>query len=264
MCGSKMADNTVKLTIDGKEVAAPKGMNLIEAAKIAGIEVPHYCYHPKLTIAGNCRMCLVDTGMPKLDKDKKPELGPDGKPVIMFAPKLAIGCNTSVAEGMVVHTRSEKVHKAREGVMEFLLINHPLDCPICDQAGECRLQEFSVDYGKGESRFIEEKVHKPKMSPIGEKIMLDDERCILCSRCVRFMKEVAGQDCLGFIDRGSHSTLTCYPGQEPKTNYDLNIVDICPVGALTSNDFRFKLRQDHTIWLRCAGGGAAFTGGAAC
>ena len=239
-----MAD-TVKLTIDGKEVTAPKGMNLIEAAKLAGVEVPHYCYHPKLTIAGNCRMCLVDAGMPKLDKDKKPEIGPDGKPVIMFAPKLAIGCNTTVAEGMVVHTRTEKVHKAREGVMEFLLINHPLDCPICDQAGECRLQEFSVDYGKGESRFIEEKVHKPKKSAIGPKITLDDERCILCSRCIRFMKEVAGQDCLGFIDRGSHSTLTCYPGQEPKTNYDLNIVDICPVGALTSNDFRFKQR----VWF---------------
>jgi NADH-quinone oxidoreductase subunit G len=253
-----MAD-TVKLTIDGKEVAAPKGMNLIEAAKLAGIEVPHYCYHPKLTIAGNCRMCLVDTGMPKLDKDKKPELGPDGKPVIMFAPKLAIGCNTAVAEGMVVHTRTPKVQKAREGVMEFLLINHPLDCPICDQAGECRLQEFSVDYGKGESRFIEEKVHKPKKTPIGEKITLDDERCILCSRCIRFMKEVAGQDCLGFVNRGSYSTLTCYPGQEPKTNYDLNIVDICPVGALTSNDFRFQqrvwfLKETKSICPNCSTG----------
>ncbi len=254
-----MADNTVKLTIDDREVVAPKGMNLIEAAKLAGIEVPHYCYHPKLTIAGNCRMCLVDTGMPKLGPDKKPESGPDGKPVIMFAPKLAIRCNAGVAEGMVVHTRSLKVVKAREGVMEFLLINHPLDCPICDQAGECRLQEFSVDYGKGESRFIEEKVHKPKMSPIGKKIMLDDERCILCSRCVRFMKEVAGQDCLGFIDRGSHSTLTCYPGQEPKTNYDLNIVDICPVGALTSNDFRFQqrvwfLKETKSVCPNCSTG----------
>src|SRR3989449_549225 len=253
-----MADN-VKLTIDGKEVVAPKGMNLIEAAKLVGIEVPHYCYHPKLTIAGNCRMCLCDVGMPKLDKDKKPEIGPDGKPVIMFAPKLAIGCNTSVAEGMVVHTRSEKVHKAREGVMEFLLINHPLDCPICDQAGECRLQEFSVDYGKGQSRFVEEKVHKPKMSAIGPKIMLDDERCILCSRCVRFMKDIAGQDCLGFTQRGSYSTLTCYPGQEPHTNYDLNIVDICPVGALTSTDFRFKqrvwfLKETKSICPNCARG----------
>ena len=254
-----MADNTVKLTIDGKEVAAPKGMNLIEAAKLAGIEVPHYCYHPKLAVVGNCRMCLVDAGMPKLGTDKKPEIGPDGKPVILFAPKLSIGCNTTVAEGMVVHTRSGKVIKAREGVMEFLLINHPLDCPICDQAGECRLQEFSVDYGKGQSRFVEEKVHKPKKTEIGPKIMLDDERCILCSRCVRFMKDVAGQDCLGFVNRGSYSTLTCYPGMEPNTNYDLNIVDICPVGALTSNDFRFKqrvwfLKETKSVCPNCATG----------
>jgi NADH-quinone oxidoreductase subunit G len=254
-----MPDNAIKLTIDGKEVAAPKGMNLIEAAKVAGIEVPHYCYHPKLAVVGNCRMCLVDVGMPKMGPDKKPEIGPNGKPVIMFGPKLTIGCNTSVGEGMVVHTRSPKVIKAREGVMEFLLINHPLDCPICDQAGECRLQEFSVDYGKGQSRFVEEKVHKPKKTEIGPKIMLDDERCILCSRCVRFMKDVAGQDCLGFVNRGSYSTLTCYPGLEPNTNYDLNITDICPVGALTSNDFRFKqrvwfLKETKSVCPNCATG----------
>jgi NADH-quinone oxidoreductase subunit G len=254
-----MPDNAIKLTIDGKEIAAPKGMNLIEAAKIAGIEVPHYCYHPKLAVVGNCRMCLVDVGLPKMGPDKKPEIGPDGKLVIMFGPKLTIGCNTSVGEGMVVHTRSPKVIKAREGVMEFLLINHPLDCPICDQAGECRLQEFSVDYGKGQSRFVEEKVHKPKKTEIGPKIMLDDERCILCSRCVRFMKDVAGQDCLGFVNRSSYSTLTCYPGMEPNTNYDLNIADICPVGALTSNDFRFKqrvwfLKETKSVCPNCATG----------
>jgi NADH-quinone oxidoreductase subunit G len=254
-----MPDNTVKLTIDGKEVQAPRGTNLIEAAKSAGIEVPHYCYHPKLAVVGNCRMCLVDAGMPKLGPDKKPEIGPDGRAVIVFQPKLAIGCNTPVAEGMVVRTRSPKVIKAREGVMEFLLINHPLDCPICDQAGECRLQEFSVDYGKGKSRFLEPKVTKPKRTPIGEKIMLDDERCILCSRCVRFMKDIAGQDCLGFVNRGSYSTLTCYPGAEPNTNYDLNIVDICPVGALTSNDFRFQqrvwfLKETKSVCPNCATG----------
>jgi NADH-quinone oxidoreductase subunit G len=249
----------VKITVDGREVEVPRGINLIEAAKLAGIEVPHYCYHPKLTIAGNCRMCLVDVGLPKLGPDKKPVIGSDGKPEISFAPKLAIGCNTTVMPGMVVLTRNAKVIKAREGVMEFLLINHPLDCPICDQAGECRLQEFSVDYGKGESRFVEEKVHKPKRMPLGPKITLDDERCILCSRCVRFMKEIAGQDCLGFVQRGSYSTLTCYPGQEPNTNYDLNIVDICPVGALTSNDFRFKqrvwfLKETKSICTNCATG----------
>ncbi|HUJ08509.1 MAG TPA: molybdopterin-dependent oxidoreductase [Verrucomicrobiae bacterium] len=254
-----MPEQTVKLTIDDQAVEAPRGTNVIEAAKRVGIEVPHYCYHPKLKVVGNCRMCLVDVGMPKLGPDKKPVLDPEGKPVTVFGPKLAIGCNTLVAEGMVVHTRSEKVVKAREGVMEFLLINHPLDCPICDQAGECRLQEFSVDYGRGQSRFVENKVHKPKRTPLGPKIMLDDERCILCSRCVRFMKDIAGQDCLGFTQQGSHSTLTCYPGQEPNTNYDLNIVDICPVGALTSTDFRFKqrvwfLKETKSICPNCATG----------
>ena len=254
-----MADNTVNLTIDGKAVVAPKGMNLIEAAKLVGVEIPHYCYHPKLCIAGNCRMCLVDVGMPKLGTDRKPEIGPDNQPVVIFGPKLAIGCNTGVAEGMVVLTKSPKVVKAREGVMEFLLINHPLDCPICDQAGECRLQEFSVDYGKGTSRFVEEKVHKPKKTKLNAKITLDDERCILCSRCIRFMRDVAGQDCLGFVNRGSYSTLTCYPGNEPKTNYDLNIVDICPVGALTSNDFRFQqrvwfLKETKSVCPNCATG----------
>src|SRR3989449_5352641 len=254
-----MADDTVKLTIDDKRVVAPKGINLIEAAKIAGIEVPHYCYHPKLTIAGNCRMCLVDTGMPKLDKDKKPEIGPDGKPVIMFAPKLAIGCNTSVAEGMVVHTRSEKVHKAREGVMEFLLINHPLDCPICDQAGECRLQEFSVEYGTSESRFLENKVKKPKNVELGPRVTLDDERCILCSRCIRFCQEIAKDDVLGFVDRGSNTVLTAHPGKRLENNYSLNTVDICPVGALTSTDFRFKMRvwflkETKSICTSCATG----------
>jgi NADH-quinone oxidoreductase subunit G len=253
-----MAD-TVRLTIDGRAVEAPRGTNIIEAAKSVGIEVPHYCYHPRLQVVGNCRMCLVDVGMPKLGADKKPVLDPDGKPVIVFGPKLAIGCNTAVVEGMVVQTRSPKVVKAREGVMEFLLINHPLDCPICDQAGECRLQEFSVDYGTGQSRFVEEKVHKPKRTPLGPKIVLDDERCILCSRCVRFMKDIAGQDCLGFVSRGSTSTLTCYPGQEPNTNYDLNIVDICPVGALTSTDFRFKqrvwfLKETRSVCPNCATG----------
>jgi NADH-quinone oxidoreductase subunit G len=243
--------DTVKLTIDGKEIEAPKGMNLIEAAKLAGIEIPHYCYHRELSIAGNCRMCLVDVGMPRA--------GAESNAGVLFQPKPAIGCNTTVSEGMVVLTRSERVVKAREGVMEFLLINHPLDCPICDQAGECRLQEFSVDYGKGESRFVEEKVHKPKRVPLGPKITLDDERCILCSRCIRFMREVAGQDCLGFVQRGSHSTLACYPGQEPNTNYDLNTVDICPVGALTSNDFRFQqrvwfLKETKSICPNCATG----------
>jgi len=245
--------------IDGRAVLAAPGTNLIEAAQLAGIEIPHFCYHPQLPIAGNCRMCLVEVGLPKLGPDRKPVLGADGRPLVNFGPKLTIACNTPVSEGMVVLTRTPRVIKARRGVMEFLLINHPLDCPICDQAGECCLQELAVDYGQGCSRFVEEKEHKPKQTLLGPKIMLDDERCILCSRCIRFMREVAGQDCLGFVARGSRSQLTCYPGQEPNTNYDLNIVDLCPVGALTSTDFRFRqrvwfLKETPSICPHCATG----------
>ena len=254
-----MSAPQVKVTIDGKAVAVPPGTNLIEAAKRAGVEIPHYCYHPKLTVAGNCRMCLVEVGTPKLKPDKQPEVGPDGQPVIAFIPKLQIACNTPVSEGMVCLTRSAKVEQARRGVMEFLLVNHPLDCPICDQAGECRLQEFAVDYGRGASRFAEDKEHKPKRVPLGPKITLDVERCIMCSRCIRFMREVAGHDCLGFTKRGSHVELACYPGQAPDTNYDLNIVDLCPVGALTSNDFRFRMRawflkETRSVCPHCATG----------
>ena len=254
-----MAEGTVKLTIDGKAVEVPRGTNVVEAAKQAGVEIPHYCYHPKLPIAGNCRMCLVSLGMPKMTPERKPELDAEGKPVIAFMPAPQIACNTMAGEGMVVQTRTPAIVKARQGVMEFLLINHPLDCPICDQAGECRLQEFAVDYGKGESRFVEHKVNKPKQVELNAKITLDNERCILCSRCERFMRHVAGQDCLGFVQRGSHTELTCYPGQEPKTNYDLNIVDICPVGALTSTDFRFRqrawfLKETKSICPSCATG----------
>ena len=252
-----MSMENVNLTIDGRAVMARPGTNVIEAAKLVDIEIPHFCYHPKLSISGNCRMCLVEIGLPKLGPDRKPVLDAEGRLIIQFGPKLTIACNTSVSEGMVVLTRTPKVIKARRGVMEFLLINHPLDCPICDQAGECRLQELAVDYGQGCSRFAEQKEHKPKQTPLGPKIMLDDERCILCSRCIRFMREVAGQDCLGFVQRGSRSTLTCYPGQEPNTNYDLNIVDLCPVGALTSTDFRFRqrvwfLKETRSICPHCA------------
>ena len=254
-----MSAENVNLMIDGRAVSAAPGTNLIEAARQAGIEIPHFCYHPKLPIAGNCRMCLVEVGLPKLGPDRKPVLGADGQPQVNFGPKLTIACNTPVSEGMVVLIRTPRVIKARRGVMEFLLINHPLDCPICDQAGECRLQELAVDYGQGCSRFVEEKEHKPKRTPLGPKVMLDDERCILCSRCVRFMREVAGQDCLGFVARGSRSTLTCYPGQAPNTNYDLNIVDLCPVGALTSLDFRFRqrvwfLKETESLCPHCATG----------
>ncbi|MBX3749721.1 MAG: (2Fe-2S)-binding protein [Opitutaceae bacterium] len=237
----------VTVNIDGKEIAVPKGTNVIEAARLVNVDVPHFCYHPKLTVAGNCRMCLVEMGMPAVDPaTKAPIMDPaSGKPKINWIPRPQIGCGTNVSPGMHIRTTSQMVKDAREGVMEFLLINHPLDCPICDQAGECMLQEQATGYGRGYSRFIEQKNVKPKRTQLGPRVMLDDERCILCSRCIRFSKEIAKDDVLGFIDRGSYSTLTCYPGKELKNNYSLNTVDICPVGALTSTDFRFKMR----VWF---------------
>jgi NADH-quinone oxidoreductase subunit G len=237
----------VTANIDGKEVAVPKGTNVIEAARRVGTDVPHFCYHPKLSVVGNCRMCLVETGTPAVDPaTKAPIMDPaTGKQKINWFPRPAIGCATTVTPGLHVRTNTPMIKDCREGVMEFLLVNHPLDCPICDQAGECKLQEQSTGYGRGYSRFIEQKNVKPKRTQLGPRVTLDDERCILCSRCIRFSKEVAKDDVLGFIDRGSYSTLTCYPGRQLENNYSLNTVDICPVGALTSTDFRFKMR----VWF---------------
>lgn len=235
----------LNVQVDGEWKQFPKGTRLIEACMKSGKFIPHYCYHPKLSSPGNCRMCLVEMAMPKMGPDRKPEMGEDGKPLLNWSPRPVISCATEVSEGMGVRTTSPMVEECRNGVMEFLLINHPLDCTICDQAGECRLQEFSVEFGKGESRFLEEKVKKPKRVDIGKNIMLDDERCIMCSRCIRFMQEVAKDDVLGFLNRGSHTTLSVYPGKRLDNNYSLNTVDICPVGALTSKDFRFKMR----VWF---------------
>jgi NADH-quinone oxidoreductase subunit G len=237
----------VTVNIDGKEIAVPKGTNVIEAARLVNVDVPHYCYHPKLSIVGNCRMCLIEMGMPAVDPaTKAPIMDPaTGRQKINWIPRPQIGCGTNVSPGLHVRTTSPLVKDCREGVMEFLLINHPLDCPICDQAGECKLQEQSTGYGRGYSRFIEQKNVKPKRTQLGPRVTLDDERCILCSRCIRFSKEIAKDDVLGFIDRGSYSTLTCYPGKKLENNYSLNTVDICPVGALTSTDFRFKMR----VWF---------------
>jgi NADH-quinone oxidoreductase subunit G len=235
----------LNVQIDGVWHQFPKGTRVIEACAEAGKFVPHYCYHPKLSSPGNCRMCLIEMGMPKLGPERKPEIGADGKPVINWIPRPQISCAQDIAEGMGIRTDSPMVKECRHGVMEFLLINHPLDCPICDQAGECHLQEYSVEYGTAGSRFLEEKVKKPKRVELGPRVTLDDERCILCSRCIRFMKEVAHDDVLGFVSRGSHTYLTAHPGKLLDSNYSLNTVDICPVGALTSSDFRFKMR----VWF---------------
>jgi len=235
----------VNVQVNGVWHQFPKGTRLIEACEKAGSYVPRYCYHKKLSSPGNCRMCLIEMGLPKMGPDRKPELGPDGMPVINWMPRPQISCAQDVTEGMGVRTDSPLAQECRKGVMEFLLINHPLDCPICDQAGECRLQEFSVEYGYAESRFLENKVKKPKNIELGPRVTLDDERCILCSRCVRFCQEIAHDDVLGFVDRGSHSVLTAHPGKRLENNYSLNTVDICPVGALTSSDFRFQMR----VWF---------------
>ena len=235
----------INVQIDGAWRQFPKGTKLIEACMQSGSFVPHYCYHPALSTPGNCRMCLLEIGGPKMDANRQPVLGPDGRPEIAWSPKPQISCALEITDGMAARTNSPLVEDCRKGVMEFLLINHPLDCPICDKAGECRLQEFAVEFGHGGSNFLEEKVKKPKRQDIGKHIVLDDERCILCSRCVRFMQEVAHDDVLGFVDRGSHTTLTVHQGQRLDSNYSLNTVDICPVGALTSKDFRFKMR----VWF---------------
>ena len=260
----------MKVKVDGREVEVPKTMpdpltgkpvptTMIQACNAGKVDVPHYCYHPKLPVAGNCRMCLVEFGTPALGPDRKPVLNPDGTPKITKSPRPAIACATPIMPGMEIYTNTPAVKQMREGVLEFLLINHPLDCPICDQAGECKLQEYSVDYGKAESRFVEPKVHKPKRVELGPRIMLDDERCILCTRCIRFTRDIAADDALGIVNRGSYNTLTAYPGKIFDNNYTLNTVDICPVGALTSKDFRFQMRvwflkETKSLCTSCATG----------
>ncbi|MDB6016807.1 MAG: molybdopterin-dependent oxidoreductase iron-sulfur protein [Pedosphaera sp.] len=264
------AVETIKVKVDGKEIAVPKTMpdpltgkpvptTMIQACALATVDVPHYCYHPKLPVVGNCRMCLVEFGTPAMGPDRKPVINPDGTPKIAKSPRPAIACATPISPGMEIYTTTPGVKQMREGVLEFLLINHPLDCPICDQAGECKLQEYSVDYGQATSRFVEEKVHKPKQVDLGPRIVLDDERCILCTRCIRFSKDIAGDDALGIVNRGSYNTLSAYPGKAFDNNYTLNTVDICPVGALTSKDFRFKMRvwflkETKSVCTSCATG----------
>ncbi len=250
----------VNVQIDGVWHQFPKGMRMIEACRSAGTIVPHYCYHPKLSAPGNCRMCLVQMGMPpRPAPGQEPKRDEYGYEPIGWMPRAVIACANTISENMGIRTTGELVEKCREGTMEFLLINHPLDCPICDQAGECRLQEHSVEHGRGASRFVDIKVKKPKNVDIGPRIRLDNERCILCSRCIRFMDEVAGDPVLGFTQRGTHTTLTVHPDRLLDSNYSLNTADICPVGALTSNDFRFQMRvwflkETPTIDVNCGTG----------
>jgi len=215
-----------KLTIDGREIEVPDGTRLFDACTQArGKPLPHFCYHPDLSIAGVCRLCQVEVeGMPK----------------------LSIACNMIVKDGMVVHTESERVRRAAQQILEMHLINHPVDCPICDQAGECGLQDQYMEYGLYETEVEKaDKVHKAKVKVIGPEVILDQERCVLCSRCVRFVYEVTGTRELGIFERGDRAEIDVAPGRQLDNNYSVNTVDICPVGALTSRDFRFRQR----VWL---------------
>jgi NADH-quinone oxidoreductase subunit G len=211
-------------TINGKEVTVPPGTPVIRAAAMVGVNIPHFCYHPALSAPANCRMCLVE---------------------IEGARKLEPACYAKVSDGMVVETESEKVHHARKAVLEFILINHPVDCPICDQAGECKLQDYYMAYDAQPSRLTTNKVGKAKVYPIGPEVVYDGERCILCTRCVRFCDEITGTSELTVVERGDHSEIRTFPGQELDNDYSMNVTDICPVGALTTRDFRFKCR----VWL---------------
>jgi NADH-quinone oxidoreductase subunit G len=218
-----------RFSVDGVEIEAAEGRTVLQALDDAGllmngVDVPHYCWHPKLSIDGSCRLCQVE---------------------VEGLPKLQIACNTPVTEGMVVRTRSDRVRQAREGVMELLLVNHPLDCPICDQAGECKLQDYAFEYGVAASRSREPRRALEKNVDLGPTIVFDQERCILCRRCVRFCAEVPGTRELAVVNRGDASVIETFPGTPLDNDYSMNVADICPVGALTTKDFRFKIR----VWF---------------
>lgn len=226
------------LTIDGKQVSVAEGATVIQAAEKLGIYVPRYCYHPGLRIAGSCRMCFVE---------------------IEKMPKLQISCYTRAQEGMVVHTQSEKVKWGRKSMLEFLLINHPLDCPVCDQSGECDLQNFYMEIGQYQSRFLEDKIKRKKAYPLGPHVALDQERCILCTRCTRFTEEISKTNELGVFNRGNRSVIDLVPGKSLDNPYSGNVIDICPVGALTEREFRFQcrvwyLQRQSSICTGCSRG----------
>jgi NADH-quinone oxidoreductase subunit G len=213
-----------KCTIDGKEIEVPAGTTVIQAAETIGIRIPRFCWHPDLPVDGNCRMCQVE---------------------VEKMPKLQIACNTQVSEGMVVHTSSEKAKEAQRATLEFLLINHPIDCPVCDQAGECYLQDQYMDHGLYGSKVeLEDKVRKRKVVDLGP-ILLDAERCVLCSRCIRFEREVTGTNLFEFVNRGDHTQIATFENRPITHEYAGNLADVCPVGALLSRDFRFKMR----VWF---------------
>ncbi|MCU0681094.1 MAG: 2Fe-2S iron-sulfur cluster-binding protein [Polyangiaceae bacterium] len=256
------------IKLDGREVPFEKGDTIIRAAHRAGIDVPHYCWHPGLSVAANCRMCLVEIAPPpgqrgiRLDILK---LDPaTGKYSVDQKPKLQPACQVECADGMnVLGDSSPHVADARKAVQELLLLNHPVDCPICDQAGECRLQDYWLEHGRHKKRMHDEIVHKPKAQSFGPTIVYDAERCIVCTRCVRFVDEIAKDPVLDKRERGNLSEITLAPGRQLDNNYTLMTEHVCPVGALTAKDFRFKarvwfLRSARTVCQGCATGCNAY------
>jgi NADH-quinone oxidoreductase subunit G len=234
----------VTLTIDGTQVTVPEGTLIVNAAKKAGIDVPVFCYHPKMEPVGMCRMCLVEIGRPVIDRSSGEVVREaDGSPKMQFNPKLETACTTPVSEGMVVLGASEKAKAGREDILEFLLTSHPLDCPVCDKGGECPLQNLTMGFGPGESRYIyDEKKHMAKHVPLGELIYLDRERCIQCARCVRFQSDIADDPVIGFYQRGRSLEIVTFSEPGFDSHFSGNTTDICPVGALTTADFRFGAR----------------------
>ena len=234
----------VTLTIDGVAVTVPKGTLIVEAAKQIQSEIPVFCYHAKMDPVGMCRMCLVEVGTPAVNRGTgEPELDEDGNQIIRFFPKPMTACTTPVSEGMVVKVNSEEALADRKSVLEFLLTSHPLDCPVCDKGGECPLQDLTIRHGPGNSRFdYGDKQHFPKKYPLGDLIMLDMERCVICARCTRFQQEVAHDPVLAIEERGRYAHIVSYSNPSFDSHYSGNTTDICPVGALTSRDFRFGAR----------------------
>jgi NADH-quinone oxidoreductase subunit G len=236
--------NEVTLTIDDKEIAVPAGTMVVEAARRLGIHIPVFCYHDRLEPVGMCRMCLVKVGTPAIDRASgQAQLDKAGQPLIRWFPKPQTACNMPVSEGMVVITDDEEVASYRKAILEFLLTSHPLDCPVCDKGGECPLQDLTFLHGPGKSRFeYDYKFHFEKPIPLGDLIWLDRERCIQCARCIRFCQEIAGDSVLAFSDRGRAMEIISYSEPAFDSKFSGNTADVCPVGALTTADFRFKAR----------------------
>lgn len=214
----------MKVTIDDREIEAADGETVLQLARRVSIEIPHFCYHQKLSVAGSCRLCLVK---------------------VNHLPKLMPACNVALTPGMVIDTQADEVRRARRQVMQFVMLNHPVDCGICDKAGECRLQDYQREYGAPQALSVDPKIRRRKLHALSERISLDNERCILCSRCVRFTREVSGSGALGIVDRGSHSTVDRVSSAPFNDPYSDNVIGLCPTGALLSRDFMYQSR----VWF---------------